>query len=338
MASNPVNANVAAILQGVRKDFVGVYEPRLKQADVELAAIMSLDKTATGRIERYAYPEAPPNMTRWEYGQPIPTGGFRLRAWQHSVLRWGKRIEWFTDDEEDDQTGSLRPQALRLADRAALIPQRVAFQQIAGGTADPDLLPAALLGPDGVAMHSATDGEGAARYGVTGGNIIAQGTSSGVASEAALEKDLFQVDQRFRAMKDQAGRRRWTGPDVDQGFVVVASSGISEVMKKAFMRGPITIATLGGSTTAAGVSPVTGGMVRKLILTAELTGNAWYTFLAAAPEPPMFMATRLPANIYVKDEKNGDHNSDFDMRSVYAKMRALFGLGPCDSTIKVDVA
>lgn len=325
---NVVEAKIGSILRGVRQDFDEVYRPLIREADISLQGVMDLSKPSDGRLERYAYPEAPPNITRWDYGKEIPRGTFRYRSWTVTNFRWGKAIDFNADDEEDDQLRTLRSQAMDLGVRAAMIPQRVAFQVLTGGAADPDLLPALPLAPDGVGVYSATDGAGANRFGTANGNIVSQ---SGVTG-AAVRTDIFSTFARIRQFKDQAGRRRWPAQIVDKGFVVYGSPDMEQALREAFQQ-PITA----DRGVAAGVSNVfvVAGIPIEIRVTAEFTGNNLFVFLKGAKFPPLFQQVRLPARIYTADETNSDRGRDFDMRAVYAKFRAGYGVAPCDGTVKI---
>lgn len=326
---NPVEAKVGAILRGVRKDFADAFKVLIRDADLSLAGIMDLSKSSDGRLERYAYAEAPPNMPRWDYGKEIPRGTFRYRSWQVQNLRWGKALDFNADDEDDDQLRILRSQATDLGTRAAVIPQRVAFQILTGGAADPELLPAIPNSPDGVGVYSTTDGTGANRYGVSNGNTVAQSGTSG----SAVRTDVFSAFKQIRTFKDQAGRRRWPAQIVDKGFIVVGSPDMEQALREAFQQ-PITA----DRTVAAGVSNVfvSAGIPIEIRITAEYTGNTLFVFLRGAPYLPLFQQVRLPARIYTSDETNSDRGRDWDMRAVYAKFRAGYGVGPCDGTIRIQ--
>jgi hypothetical protein len=332
---NPVDAKTGAILAGVRKDFVGVYKPILRDSDIDLQSIMDLGKTSTGRSERYAYPEAPPGVPRWDYGNDMPRGTFRYRQWTVQNLRWAKAIDYEADDAADDQLDVLTTQATEMASRLGLLPMRVAMQIVQGGAADPELLNGLPLAPDGVSMYSALDGDGNNRYGRSangGGNIV---TKTGMASEAQIEKDAFAVLHAAKSVTDTAGRRRWPASLVDKGLVVLGSSVDGEVLTKTFNRGPMTQAGIAGAGVAAGVNTVMGGVVKKLILTAELPTGSWYPFLAGAPYMPLFRQVREEANVYYGDKSNSDRARDQDTNSFYVKGRYGFGVFVCDGAFKV---
>jgi len=326
-----VDARTGSILAGVRTEFINIYRPQITKIDLALTSILDAGKTSTGAVERYAYPESPPNVPRWDKGNEIPRGSFTYRQWSVVNHRWGKAIDWDSDDADDDQLKALVAQATSMADRLAIIPFRVVMQIIQATSSDPDLLPALPLAPDGAAMFSTTDGAAANRFGVSGGNVV--GITS-IATEAAVERDTFRAKLRFRSLLDTAGQRRWPNPVVDMGVVALASAADEEVLTKAWLRGPVTQAATGGAGVAAGVSPVMG-WVKDVRFTSELPTGAYYFFLVGAPYQPIFKQAREAANVYFGDRSNSDRSRDQNANSFYVRERAGYGLTNCDGCLKV---
>lgn len=334
-AFNPVEARVSSILPGVRDDFVNAYRVQATApVKAMLEGLMKLNlSVGTGRVERFAFPEATPKVSRWDSGTGITHRSFNYRQWEGTVNRWGVALDWLKIDEEDDQLKALQGQAMDVANRYAMIPWEVAMQQLLGGTANPDLLPGALLAPDGVGIYSALDGNGANRFGTPGGNIL---TGSGIASEAALVKDLYAAQNRIHLFLDQAGKFRWR-PWQGTAVRIFAPFALREVFEAAFKRPGLSLATLNGGTTPAAVNQTANIYVKDIVYAQELTGNSWFVTFADLP-PPLNMAERQAPELNVITPQQSGPQAEQGMVSLYTSARALYLLGPCDSTVKVSNA
>lgn len=328
---SPIQAKLGEIVPAVKKDFRAVYDPLLAKADVQLAGILDLGKSSEARQERYALAEAPPSVPRWDYGSSVPRGTTKFRSWLVRNLRWGKALDWESDDAADDQLQMIKTQATGMAGRLGILPQRVVAQIFSGGAADPELLPSSPLSPDGVGIFSATNAEGGHRYGRNGGNILSG--ASGVASEAALEKDFYAAKAAIRGYLDQAGVRRWPGAYLDEGLIVLASAENEEVFTKTFGR-PTQPANVNGITTAVAVESMVKSQVR-LVLMSELTGNNWFVGLQGAPYQPIFRQTREAVTVLPTQRGVSDRANDEDILSLYVKARYGFGLAPCDGWMAI---
>lgn len=332
VAFTPIEARVNSILPGVRDDFVNSYKVQsMDRVKSQLAGLMKLELSVGARRERFAFPEATPKVSRWDSGTGITHRSFNYRQWEGEVQRWGVAMDWLKIDEEDDQLKALQSQAMDVAQRYAYLPWEVAMQQLLGGTASPDLLPGALLAPDGAAMYATVDGNGNPRFGVANGNVVG---GSGVASEAALVKDFYAAGIRLHQFLDQAGKFRWRAW---QGQVVriFAPQALREVFEAAFKRPGLSLATLGGATTAAGVGQTANVYVKDIVYCQELTGNSWFVTFEDLPAPLNY-AERTAPELYVVTPQMSGPQAEQGMVSLYTNARAMYLLGPCDSTIKIS--
>jgi hypothetical protein len=195
-----------------------------------------------------------------------------------------------------------------------------------------------------VALFSATDGSGAARFGITGGNII---SGSGVATGDAVRQDFWRAVGRFKQFKDTRGQPYYQGPEMGRGFAVMYSPENEEVFLEAFkqmLTGLIIKAAAGGhvaagtAIAAAGVDNtiMAAGTPVRLWSNPRLTGNDWYVSAAGAKHKGIFEQRRLSVTGTYANSSNSDHTRNFDEEYVQWKARhgvgALLPLG----LIKVD--
>lgn len=336
MAFLPVEARVNQILPGVQKVFTDAYLVQgMDKVQSYLSGLMDFGLKATARKEKLAYPEAPPAVKRWDYGTTVQHGAFNYRQWEFDVLRWGLAIDWNVDDDADDQLGALEKQAMNIAERYKYIPWQIAMQILAGGTASANLLPGPLLAPDGVGLFATTNGEGGPRFGRVGGNIV---TGSGVASEAALEKDVFAVQNAFAVFLDQAGQFRWRSWQTSTSLHLFVPFALREVFLKAFKRKGLSLANVNGVTTAAAVAQITDEYVSQIVFAQELTGSDWFAVLSGAPTvaTPMLCAPRDDATLYPVYPQTSGPQAETDSVTLFSKARWGFALGPCDAVIRVN--
>lgn len=319
-----------ALRGDIRTEFLDTLRRRADQA-VRLPELMELGVPSTQRVERYFYWESVPIPVRWRRGDDMPAQGIRSRSYQVENFTWARAIDWHEDDADDDQTGSLVGQGRALADEFALLPERVAFQLLLSSS-DPDLLPSVPLAPDGVALFSATDGSGAARFGIAGGNII---SGTGVATSGAIRTDFFSAIQRIMQFQGTNGEPFHAENVADQGFLVVYGVQNEQVFREAF--GQRTV--LENGTGSAGVSNIIleGGLKIRLWSTARLTGNNdWFVTALGYDVKPLFRQVRLQITTDEQNRSNSDRSRDTRMNRFQAFARFGFGVNLPIGTIQVD--
>jgi phage major head subunit gpT-like protein len=319
-----------ALRGDIRTEFLDTLKRRASQA-VRLPELMELGVPSTQRTERYFFWESVPVPVRWRRGDDIPAEGIRSRSYQVENFTWARAIDWHEEDLEDDQTGSMGGQARALADEFALLPERIAFQLLLS-SADPDLLPSVPLAPDGVALFSATDGSGAARFGVTGGNIV---TGTGVATSGAIRTDFFSAIQRMGQFQGTNGEPFHSENLADAGFLVIYGVQNEQVFREAFQQRTV----LEDGTGSAGVGNIIleGGLSVRLWSTARLAGsNDWYVVALGYDIKPLFRQVRLQITTDEQNRSNSDRSRDTRMNRFQAFARFGFGVNLPIGTILVD--
>lgn len=297
--------STAVLLEGLRADFWDTYSAiRNRLQDSRLAGVMDLGVQATNREHTFGYFNAPPHVALWERGQSIPEASMDSESFSVPVYKWGQRIKWLVDDREDDQTQSLEQVAQGTAQSLALLPERFFFDLLAD-TASPSTLPAVPTSPDGVAMFSATDGNSADRFGVSGGNIVAGTGTVGIGTSSEILTDYYSGLTRFMAFQDGQGQPLHLSDVIAGGVTIIYPSSAEKVFDEAFrqLRQGVVLGTDAGTTPSNVVLDSSRNV--QLWSTPRLTGDDWYMFLNNAPKPATFFLDRKGVVEETSMEGNG---------------------------------
>ena len=126
--------------------------------------------------------------------------------------------------------------------------------QIIQGTTDFTLLDVIPNAPDGAALFSATDGGGAPRFGVAGGNVV---TGSGVVTPDNIRTDFFEALERMASFVNPKGEPALDPTIIDQGVCLIYGIGNTKVVREAFVQGRSVQVTqnVGGTENVAATTP-----------------------------------------------------------------------------------
>lgn len=324
----PVPVHAADVLTaGLRADYWDTYFRTYDGLKPVLSQFMELDIPSDKLTEIYGYFLSAPYPRRWVRGQGIPTKNFKAASFQVTNKDYAVKVPWHANDRQDDQTRSLTDAAKGAGRNFATLDERVLVQIISGST-DIDLLESIPNAPDGVAIFSATDGDGAARFGVSGGNII---TGTGVASSEAIRTDYFSALVRMRAFQDTEGQPLWDQSLIDQGVSIMFSSANEKVFTEAFKQ---------QFTVQSSVSPTNiildANKRVTLCPTPRLSGNDWFVFLSAVPRKPIFRQTRQPIQEFFETMDNSDEARRTKLESAQWDCRYGYGVMLPYGCAKVD--
>jgi hypothetical protein len=286
-----------------------------------LGTVMELALPSDRRTEYYGYFESAPYPKRWAQGETISSKNFKSTSFSVTNYTWGRRVEWDKADRLDDLTKSLLVRARDAGGHWATLEERQFFQ-ILLSTVDQDLLPAIPLAPDGAALFAATVG-GVARFGVTGGNIVA---TSGVASAAAIRTDLMTAMSRFRRFQDTEGQPLWDDAVLEQGVTVMFNPANLEVFNGAFLQ-RVNAQAITTAVSNAGVTNLIldSNIPCKLWPTQRITDNTWYIALHGAQKKAIFSQVREPLQEYYATSDNSD--SVRDTRTEYVQWESRGSAG-----------
>lgn len=322
--------------RGLRAAFISTYgQTERDMARDKLGLVMGLDFPSDGTSETYAYFESAPHPQRRDRGDSITLAGFSGRQFTVVNREWGTGVQWLRVDEEDDRLQGLVAQSQNAGRNFARLHERVFFQ-ILLGAANARLLPAVPNAPDGAAFFAATDGAGANRFGVAGGNTLA---GSGVANASQIITTFIALKNRIRNFRDTTPEAefRWNDADVDNAvFVLIYNAANDQVVSEAF-KAPIVLRTQavadsGGTTgTAAGVSNIltVDGAGSKVVLwpTHRVTDNTIYCGMVVEGYRAVFNQQRRAMDEYFEDESNSDQSRRLGSRSLMYLSRYGYGLG-----------
>lgn len=334
-----IGLDPSMIAAGVRDDFQGTYDETNAGIIDDLSDAMQMDVPFNHRTETFGMLESIGAPERFDEGnEAIPEEGTDSKTFSVTTYDYGKRVSWRVKDREDNKVGDLKAKATNLGLRFGLIPSKIFVEML---TSVPSLLPAIPNAPDGAAVYSATDGDSAARFQVTGGNIE---TGGGVATSAAIQTDFYQSLGRFDAMKDIKGEYYWPTAIRDETYTVFYNSANREVFNLAFFGTAVMQQAVGTSTSntgsAASVSNtiLVGGIKAKLVPTPYLTDNDWFIFRNSARVKPFFRGIRRALQIEeaLKGVGNSDRVRDIAKEYVQFTVREAYGVNQPFATIKVN--
>lgn len=172
--------------------------------------------------------ESIPFPELWPYGAKRSFKTFRDRLLTYTHRNWNLAIPWLRWDEEDEvMKGDLQTHLQGLAHR---------FRQLIDQLMVDHMLSTATLGQtlgnafDGAALYSATDGDGAARFGVTGGNKITHPLST----EGDAINALLNCEVRLRKFKDTETQPFFDADEVTMDhFIVCCGPDVAPIFTKA---------------------------------------------------------------------------------------------------------
>lgn len=290
-ASIPLIQAQANLLADIKTNFMGTYsmEPQGILKDV-VSCMNSVPMQF--RQERFFYYKSLSLPVRIEYGESPSASSLEQSSYVIDAYKYGKMLSWSEDDAKDDRTKSLPNVAKDLGTTMKNIPIRIFFQIIQDASNN-DLLGASSLipdAPDGAAIFSATDGASAARFGVSGGNIVTQtGTTA-----ATITTDFFSAMARFRNFMHTDGSAG-TGtplipPEALEEVIIFYPNALVQAFAEAFIRTEVANA----SSVFAGSNVIQeSGFKVKLCPTSYLTdATDWYIFLPKLAVKPIVFGQR----------------------------------------------
>lgn len=333
MAWDIPNIPSDAFLSEIRAEFLTTYRDTVRR-NAKLPLAMQLGVGSDKRTERYGYWESPPLPERWPRGRSIPRESGQAIAYQVTNLDWGKAIDWHENDLEDLKLGDIRTWARGLAQRFAVLPERVFFQLLLAST-NAKLLPSIPTAPDGAALFATTAG-GSARFGATGGNIY---TGSGTPSSAqGVKEDFFGAVERMRTFQDTKGEPLHDDSLLEQGFLVIYNVDYEAVFREAFVQGRTLEVGGAGASAGAAVSNVIldSGMKVTLWGTQRITDADWYVFATQVEPKPIFEQLRMPLRTIEETRDNSSRARNEKILSFLADMRAGYSYNLPYGAVKVN--
>ncbi len=336
MANTVISANM--LTAGLRSEFADTYLKQKRASDTRVSDVMLTDVPSDKLTEIYGYFESAPHMRRWVRGKGIPSKPFASKQFSVTNKDWGQRVEWHRNDRMDDQTGTLFEAAQAAGRSAGALDERILFQ-IMTAASDFDLLESIPNAPDGVALFSTVDGDGAARFGATNGNLL---SGSGVATGSAIRTDLWSVIAQARLYQGTEGQPLFDDAMLDAGVTIMYGAANEEVFREAFVQELTAFIRTGASTSdTGGVAAVTNtvlasGMPITLWPTQRITDNDWFVAFKGAPKKAIFSQNREALQEEFATMENSDSARETGIEYGQWHLRKGYGVALPYGLIKVN--
>lgn len=326
-----LSGSALSFARGLKSTFLSTYRPLNVRAQQGLGEIMDLGMTSDGAAEDYYYNLSAPHPSRVDITDEVEESGFGGRGFRVVNFPYETKVSWHADFEADDQTRSLVTRAREAGQNFGTLRERLFFQ-VMQGTTDADLLPAIPNAGDGAALYSTTNGSGAARFGVTGGNIVSVADLSRPGNVRAA---IFDGIERMGYFQDTKGQPRYPSDWITSvGITLVFSLQNLQLLIEAVRQNQTAavIQNAAGNENVAAASvdnPLLylGSMPVRLMQSNRITGDDIYMFVRNANEKAIFAQTREPLRDYIYDFSNSDRTRDALVKSI--KWRERLGVGVC---------
>lgn len=321
-----------ALARAIRSDFIDTWKRRYEVSNDKLSKCMEFGVPSDNLVEIYGYGETPIYPRRTPWGQAPERRPHRYRSFEVENLRWTAEVEWLVRDRELSNLNDIERKARDAGRNFGTLEERLFFQQLTSAT-DRELLEATALAPDGVATYSALDGDGVARFGVAGGNIVSGQT---ITSGAGFRTAIVNVINRFLDFQDPEGQPALDEGIVEGGLTIMFPNVRREQAMEAFIQ---SLTSQVVSTSNAGVSNflLDAGMRIDLYGTQRLTtATEAYVFLNAFDVKPVFTQVAKPLFEMYYDAGNSPQHGREGRESVnyeqWMGLGANLPLGSCQIT------
>lgn len=316
-----------SLLAGVIDALAKTWEQPFPEYD-SLVKLMALTLPQTSlRTAPYAFKESVGFPIYWPIGEPRSAQGFKDRVIEITNRAYEMTITWNIFNKIDDQLKDLLPHVQTAVQRYKLLPIILMSEYLNGV---PSYNPSLQNCYDGAVLYSATDGDGANRLGVSGGNIV---TGDGLDPSGVL-KSLAKAQRRFLEFKDPTGEK----PIFDEASVdytkltIIGPPAANEVLQRASKSEYLRVDPL---NTVSESNFMKGTF--KYYINPFLTDSSdlfvfaehpyWKAFAYRAPKSP---------EVVFGDKNNSDRARWYNEEGIYTDIR--LGIAPffCASTVKIN--
>lgn len=331
MPSMPVgttlNSNTLAL--GVSREYWMAYERGEADAMNGNLGKMVMDIEGKSDHAKLAYYNSAPIPALWRRSEAIAGMSFFDVGWTIQVKEWAREIRWRWTDEQDDQTQSLVPMAQGVG-KGFWVRDQSNFFQLLNNSTDTSGLDAIPNAADGVALFSATDGAGAARFGVTGGNIV---SGQNFASGSGLRAGFQQAVSRMLQFQDTVGQPLF--PEF-KNFLVIGAAADLQAWNEAFHQ-TIALAAPSTSTSNAGVSSVLvdAGYNITPWITQRVATGVMFVISTDAPVKPLIRVNRQRPSETPITLANDSEARKYGNVGLHYVSRTGYGIGLPYQAIKV---
>lgn len=300
-----------SISPGTLANFASIYEGQQRNWDALVGKVAKIADSKR-RLEVQAFYGAGADMEYREddeaprqYG--VPSFGVQIRN-----RRFVVESPWSRYDVEDEQVGNAEARIQGAAKKAAMLWFRL-ISEYAANVVDPVLLPVLANAADGAAWFSATDGAGADRFFVSGGNI----QTGDLTTTTGIIEAIRTAVAKFPAFKDPFGKAPVYSPDIfSQGYVLMHAQGFEAQVVAALKQQLIGVTGEGTQTNVI----MDGGYAIERLPNPFLTGADMFLFAKGA-EKGFCVQRRDGPKVMILNEANSPEAVRQARHSIVVEMR-----------------
>lgn len=317
----------ALAARGLRNTFWSTYHQRFSSVDAKLKTYCQV-VPSTLPSEIYGWVESSPVMQRWDEGSGIPTNAFLAHNFQVKNYKFGLGVPISAVTIADDQMGIVYPRAQEAGTSGALLNYRVFFQLLTNNTVNDaaQLLPAVPNAADGVALWSATNAAGGARFGRTGGNLNSPGAGPG--SPAAVQTDIFTDLAIFQQYQHTNGQPLYPAADAIRAIGLIFNPNYLYAFEGATQQMFNAVTSGGGAAAVSNIVKDVGGKLKIDLWPDQKVTNA-YSYCCATDyeDKTIFLQEREPLTEQLAEPGNSDRARELDEWKLYFRRRLGGGIG-----------
>lgn len=224
----PLSVFDRSLVAGIQEDLSATWKREMPNFERVLAPLVKKLPYTSIRNATYVWKDSLPFPSLWEYGKSRVYKMLQDRQLKLSKVNYELTIPWSKFDEEDDQLGDMKSHILLGVKGYGRLPMKLVSEYFNSVAV---LNPSLNLCYDGVNLFSDVDGDGNARFGVSGGNIL---TGTG-ATVAGVLHDMARAQQRYLSMVDPtAGLPIFDEEAVSyEKMIAIIPNSLNEVFQKA---------------------------------------------------------------------------------------------------------
>ena len=316
-------SNSASLKGGILTQLQDTWEydpPEYKaEQDILIRNVENEDgKPITRRIAEFAFKETVPFPVYWPMGTRRQTRAYRDRVLTVYNQKYELSIEWSKEDEEDDQLGDFVPHAQTAILHYKQLRSQFAIEYLEGTAASQPFL---LNAFDGSPLFANVDGDGNARFQVTGGNTI---VGTGIATTDQFLNDYFKAQRQFLKFKNPASRPIYTSADVAfKNLAIIVPPNLNKVAREALVGYYVATTPTLNHPNSNIVAEEVKKQVNELLFVNNLLSdsNSWYMVVKHKLWKPVLHWDRLTPVEYIANMDNSDLAREFYKGAIYTHCR-----------------
>ena len=311
--ANVINTN--SLKAGILDSLADTYRQQMPVAKAIQDKVLYRLPDVKQRYADYVFKDVVPFPEPWPYGAQRTHKGFKDRLINLGIYPFDLTISWNRFDEQDDILADTRRQAELGAKRFLQLPDVMISEYLNGVASYNPVLNNAF---DGADLFNATDGDGNARFGVTGGNIL---TSSGLTVDAIIH-DMAEAVERFIAVQDPAGQPLLAPEDCDmKNLFCIIPKELNEVFLRASKSEYIKL----DAANATSESNYVKGTFEYKVFNRLTSPTTWYVILNHSYWKPFVWREKGLSSI-ASDIGNSDISREQNIDSIYTDQRLGLGI------------